>query len=279
MGLQMPYPGYLLNPGDMFQVEPDRVLFATGAPKTIEQIKATRTQRKWNKRISKGLRIGIAKAPKRTTMKVAQPLPEIEAPVDPAPVRVSQNIAEIRRQRGLDFRDINFKLAEILEVRQRTLGVKRKQQMRELSKDIKSARSRLNYKTEEELDGLLKDFHARFTVLAKKPSKEEKKQAEEKGEDVWKRKLNDKEDKQLQAAIQRARENPIDETKPYATPWRPRPYMSAFAFVPRYLEVNHNICSAVYLRNPVARPGLAEVPSPFAEETQQLAFNWYLRRR
>ena len=55
--------------------------------------------------------------------------------------------------------------------------------------------------------------------------------------------------------------------------------MSAFAFIPRYLEVNHNVCSAVYLRHPVARPGLAEVPSPISNETASLAFNWYLRRR
>lgn len=62
-------------------------------------------------------------------------------------------------------------------------------------------------------------------------------------------------------------------------PWRPRPYMSAFAFIPRYLEVNQNVCSAVYLRHPVVRPGLAEVPTPFPEGLNQLAFNWYLRRR
>jgi ElaB/YqjD/DUF883 family membrane-anchored ribosome-binding protein len=30
----MVYPGYALNPGDMFQVEPSSVMFATGAPKT-----------------------------------------------------------------------------------------------------------------------------------------------------------------------------------------------------------------------------------------------------
>jgi hypothetical protein len=66
---------------------------------------------------------------------------------------------------------------------------------------------------------------------------------------------------------------------PYATPWRPRDYMSAFAFIPRYLEVNQNICAAVYLRHPVARQGLAEVPTPFHIETGQLAFNWYLRNR
>jgi hypothetical protein len=91
--------------------------------------------------------------------------------------------------------------------------------------------------------------------------------------------MDQKQKSALEAAIARIRENPSDTTKPYATPWRPRPYMSAFAFIPRYLEVNHNICSAVYLRHPVARPGLAEVPTPFPAETQQLAFNWYLRRR
>jgi hypothetical protein len=73
--------------------------------------------------------------------------------------------------------------------------------------------------------------------------------------------------------------NRRDASAPYATPWRPRDYMSAFAFIPRYLEVNQNVCAAVYLRHPVARPGLAEVPTPFHVETGQLAFNWYLRRR
>lgn len=89
----------------------------------------------------------------------------------------------------------------------------------------------------------------------------------------------EKERKLLQDALRRAEENPFDRTKPYRTPWEPREYMSAFAFIPRYLEVNQNICSAVYLRHPVARPGLAEVPTPFHAETSQLAFNWYLRRR
>ena len=70
-----------------------------------------------------------------------------------------------------------------------------------------------------------------------------------------------------------------DASKPYATPWRPREFMSAFAFIPRYLEVHHRICSAVYLRHPVARPGRAEVPTPYSDTIYQLAHNWYLRRR
>ncbi|KAH8149651.1 uncharacterized protein LAJ45_06282 [Morchella importuna] len=73
--------------------------------------------------------------------------------------------------------------------------------------------------------------------------------------------------------------NPVDYSKPYATPWRPRDYLPPFAFIPKYLEVNHNTCHAVYLRHPVARPGQTEVPSPFGPEVMQLAFNWFLRRR
>ncbi|KAK6346819.1 mitochondrial 37S ribosomal protein nam9 [Orbilia brochopaga] len=61
--------------------------------------------------------------------------------------------------------------------------------------------------------------------------------------------------------------------------WQPKRFMNLFAFIPRYLEVNHNICHAVYLRHPVARAGSAEIPNPFNNETMQLAYNWYLRRR
>ena len=83
----------------------------------------------------------------------------------------------------------------------------------------------------------------------------------------------------LRLALQEARDNPIDASKSYATPWRPREWMSAFAFIPRYLEVHHKICSAVYVRHPVVRPGLAEVPTPYALHVNGLAHNWYLRRR
>jgi hypothetical protein len=91
--------------------------------------------------------------------------------------------------------------------------------------------------------------------------------------------LSDRDLKDLRAALELLKDNPIDPSKPYLTPWQPREYMSAFAFIPRYLEVNQNICAAVYLRHPVARPGLAEVPTPFAEGTNASAFAWYLRRR
>lgn len=90
--------------------------------------------------------------------------------------------------------------------------------------------------------------------------------------------LSREEMRRLSSILQADERNPVDESKPYATPWRPRPYMSAFAFIPKYLEVNQNACAAVYLRHPVARKGSAEVPTPFSYLTSQLAHNWYLQR-
>lgn len=90
--------------------------------------------------------------------------------------------------------------------------------------------------------------------------------------------LSKKELRELSRKMKADAGNPVDETKPYATPWRPRPFMKPFAFIPRYLEVNHNICAAIYMRHPVVRKGSAEVPTPFGFVTNQLAHNWYVER-
>jgi hypothetical protein len=90
--------------------------------------------------------------------------------------------------------------------------------------------------------------------------------------------LSREEMRKLGQLLRNDEENPYDESKPYATPWRPRPFLAPFAFIPRYLEVNPNICAAVYLRHPVARKGLAEVPTPFNYLTNQLTHNWYVER-
>jgi hypothetical protein len=90
--------------------------------------------------------------------------------------------------------------------------------------------------------------------------------------------LSAEEMRQLGELLSKDSVNPTDETKPYITPWEPRPYMKPFAFIPRYLEVNHNICAAIYMRHPVVRKGSAEVPTPFGYVTNQLAHNWYVQR-
>ncbi|KIM76934.1 hypothetical protein PILCRDRAFT_825945 [Piloderma croceum F 1598] len=47
------------------------------------------------------------------------------------------------------------------------------------------------------------------------------------------------------------------------TPFTLPDYASPFLFIPAYIEVAFQICSAVYVRHPTARPGYSEIPTPY----------------
>lgn len=53
------------------------------------------------------------------------------------------------------------------------------------------------------------------------------------------------------------------------------PYVGAHIFVPPYLEVDYDTCSAVFLRSPLPQPSRVEIPSPFHPKVHQLAFEHY----
>ncbi|KAI9595196.1 hypothetical protein BDF19DRAFT_413877 [Syncephalis fuscata] len=61
--------------------------------------------------------------------------------------------------------------------------------------------------------------------------------------------------------------------------YTPQPYSQPFHFLPDYLEVDYATCSAIFLREPVVRPGRTEVPSPYPPQIHQLAHEFYVRRR
>lgn len=284
----MPYAGYLLNPGDMFQVEPDQVLFATGEPKTREQVKAGRD-------LKRARRIANSKRTERKAAKKEQALQaiankkvvdETAAESKPkAPSLVMVDEVEARKQRKADLQELVKRIKSILENRKAPPPAKRKQDLRGMNKEVKSAMSTVSRKPVSEIQTQIDAITSRLAnlypsnPLARFTKKKEITTTEEPGEVKPVQEQTPEQKEKMREALIRSRENPFDESKPYATPWAPRAYMSAFAFIPRYLEVNHNICSAVYLRHPVARPGLAEVPTPFSPESMQLTFNWYLRRR
>ena len=271
----MIYPGYQLNPGDMFQVEPERVLFATGAQKDRQERRAGRRLK--NK---------------------AQSASEFEETPDTThspPITTDSPDISLPAESKIDLRDLLEQAKSILST-DSTLAAKRKQDLRSFQRLLRRTLSRSTTSTvlTNSLDAQLKELTSRLHLNIEAPAPapqgiDEDKIAESSGR--WEiltpspppvqttRTLQREEEAAIRAALAEARENPIDPSKPYATPWRPREWMSAFAFVPRYLEVHHKICSAVYLRHPVARPGLAEVPTPYSEEVNGLAFNWYLRRR
>ena len=257
----MIYPGYQLNPGDMFQVEPERVLFATGAPKDSSERRAGRVSRLKQKSTSTDDASQESDIPLTAQAPVPEPEIGTEAPVDP---RTTLKSLLTRAKSVLATTDV---------------PAKKKQELRAFKKLVQTTLSRSNASTTltDSLDAQLLELTARLNIS--NPATVPETPASIDPEEPAPVTLTSDDRRALREALAEARENPIDPTKPYATPWRPRDYMSAFAFVPRNLEVHHKICSAVYLRHPVARPGLAEVPTPFPAEVNGLAFNWYLRRR
>lgn len=69
-----------------------------------------------------------------------------------------------------------------------------------------------------------------------------------------------------------------DTSKPYFTPWRFRPFISPSVIYPHHIEIDFKTCSAVYLRDPVARPGMSEVISPFSLTSHELANLYYIKK-
>lgn len=305
---QMQYPGYLLNPGDMFSVDPERVLFATGARKHDKTSPETRqgvTATDENDLIVDDdaedlLEDGEAGAEAEAESDAA---PEADAAAaeesTEAADEAESDVAEDPRKA---LRSLLRRAKKIITENQTVLSAKRKQELRAFTSDIKKTLSKVRGTTidaatplEDTIEALaetLDSINAKVpganttakvdttasaaTAAPSSSAKSSNPQLQDGREDAY----NARKDAELlHAALARAQENPVDVRKPYATPWRPREYMSAFAFIPRYLEVNQKICTAVYLRHPVARPGLAEIPTPFSTETMGLAFNWYLRRR
>ena len=262
----MIYPGYRLNPGDMFQVEPDRVLFATGAPKDRNERRASRVYR--SKMSAKDNETPETPSPSKSTS------PDNTFSTDPPLPKKPKNILP----------QLLDQAKTILSKPSDDLTAKRKQSLRAFQETIKRTISRPNSLTDS-IDAQLQEMAHKLNISL--PDSTTEPDAHDSPAPTPSSTNNlakamaisDAEKVLLKQALKDARENPIDPSKPYATPWRPRDYMSAFAFVPRYLEVHHKVCSAVYLRHPVAKPGMAEVPSPFNIEQNGLAFNWYLRRR
>ncbi|KZZ99203.1 Ribosomal protein S4/S9 [Moelleriella libera RCEF 2490] len=352
-GKKMVHPSYQLNPGDMFQVEIDKVMYGTGQQKAAGEYK----------RLSENLQAREARADaiyKKAVHKSAatsggseeglptEPLeadeaePEVASPVQSSEPRQSEKDAEgqskgpgietLSAEEAWKLNDYALKfllkdVKKILANDSKDLSAKEKKQLRLFRTDAKRFLARpadstldvqelvrelqLKMNSQEAmretfqtldlklpppgtdateaaatagLDNSLEGGessqpqHNRQRQIDKGLDSLSEEQKEKAVRIMGDSQLSRDEMRQLAKLLQADEENPIDDTKPYATPWKPRPFMSAFAFIPRYLEVNPNICAAVYLRHPVARKGMAEVPTPFGYLTNQLTHNWYLER-
>ena len=282
----------------MFQVDPERVMFATGAPKSKTERREGRMARQKESQGSEEASEEGAEEKKEEQKS------ETEAENKEAePENTRETLKTLMAQaKGMVSTD------------KQAMPAKQKQELRGFQKAVRRVLSRSESSTiltgnlESQFSELLTLLKAKRAEKGGKKNKNAPKStsksesdageieasetrpgeklteafqqaAENPDEEVDTSELDDEEINTLKKALTQMRDNPIDSTKPYATPWRPRDYMGAFAFIPRYLEVNQNICAAVYLRHPVARPGFSEVPSPFSESINTAAFAWYLRRR
>ncbi|KAK1759353.1 mitochondrial 37S ribosomal protein nam9 [Echria macrotheca] len=248
-GKKMIYPGYLLNPGDMFQVDIDKVLYATGKPKR-QDLKTPPQESE------EGEEVIEEEAVEETAVEGV----EGEEAVAEGEASTEEDIETLKKIRAA--------VKAYYKANREQSSAKQKVALRAILKESKAALAAAA-KADANV-GTVPYYVDKLTDL------------------VGKLKLNSEtqeEDKQASEEIHRALQE-VPETlaktpnqiKPYLVPWRPREFLPAFAFIPRYLEVNQKICAAVYLRHPVAREGMAEVPTPFPRIISQLAFNWYLRR-
>ncbi|KAK2735701.1 mitochondrial 37S ribosomal protein nam9 [Myotisia sp. PD_48] len=308
-GRKMKYPGYLLNPGDMFQVNPERVMYATGAPKDDKERRAGRVRRRMKKAPeSSGSTESTEASAKKEEAEPETPEDHRETlklMLSRAKGMLTANKDVLPAQRKQDVRAFQQAIRRVLSrsTTSTVLTDNLEAQFLELKaimeKEAKKARETATAPTQSTSSSTTSEPTTTSSsspppqsltqdqiISSSSPSKNKGdvdvlaqtlQNTSLSNEDLFD--LSDKELDALKRALAQLYDNPIDSTKPYATPWRPREYMSAFAFIPRYLEVNHNICAAVYLRHPVARPGLAEVPSPYGESIGGPAFVWYLRRR
>ncbi|RWA14780.1 hypothetical protein EKO27_g354 [Xylaria grammica] len=234
-GKVVPYPAYRLNPGDMFQVDPERVLYATGLPKLPPSDSNQPSSH-----------AGENEATEEAVEKEAEAISEEESEVLAAKAEQDPDTTDAPEAAPVNMKPTRTQIQDLTAQAKAILSEE------PLSLDLGVGRD----------DKASSEEAAPSDPIAGLTDSELKKLEE-----------------RMEEHMREEKENPHDPSKPYVTPWRPRNYMAPFAFIPQYLEVNQNICSAVYLRHPVARKGNAEVPTPYPYETSQLAFNWYLRRR
>ncbi|KAH6659627.1 hypothetical protein BKA67DRAFT_545148 [Truncatella angustata] len=274
-GKKMPFPAYKLNPGDMFQVDTEKVMYATGKPKPhIVQAAPKGTNAE----------DGAEDVAEEAGSEEVEPIePTGEASAEPAPEQdpdttdkpeQKHNLSPMRKTIGGMVKQAKAVLEN------EKLGVTKKRTLRGFIKKAKKIQSESGSNSPVDIAAKINSLMSELNLVAPEHGTAEAQTGE-----AAQRKpavtdlLTPEEIKTLERKIKEEEDNPYNQDKPYMTPWQPREFMSPFAFVPQYLEVNHNICSAVYLRHPVARVGSAEVPTPFGYNINQLAFNWYLRRR
>ncbi|KAL8695520.1 MAG: hypothetical protein Q9224_003390, partial [Gallowayella concinna] len=202
----MIYPGYLLNPGDMFQVEPERVLFATGASKDARERRAGRVARK--------------KSPNSTaTSQDSLPSEPTSAPTseDPPSTTTTDSSSALTTKETLQSLLSQAKTLLTTPASVSTLSGKRKQDLRAFQRLLKRTLSRSrgsnifpqqNTTLTDSLDAQLQELTQKLNLNPAPPA-----EAKVDPRDLGPETLTPENSSLLRKALAEARENPIDVTK------------------------------------------------------------------
>jgi hypothetical protein len=276
----------MLNPGDMYAVDINQVLWAVGAPKGSHAPRDPEAEDETHAEESldavEESSLEAQGSIENAEVDVKSSLEDVEDKESNVEAVAVESEPDFMAERKSTLQELRKFIRDVL-ARTNPSG-SQKQELRAVHKRIAQFLSKLQSITDEDIINIEKDLDGIMDKIEGKTS--HKSDAEEDGPQLvskyrMKRLRRQSEMDAIEGHLKKLSliPNEKDDSKPYVTPWRPRPYMSPFAFIPRYLEVNHTICSAVYLRHPVAKPGMAEVPTPFPMDMGALAHAWYLRRR
>ncbi|RAL59708.1 hypothetical protein DID88_000340 [Monilinia fructigena] len=154
-GKKMPYPGYLLNPGDMFQVDIERVLFATGAPKTKDQIKSGRGLRKSLRAMNdQKAKNAAAKREKEAAAAAAIEGGEATTPAETPESKEKDQKDQLR----MEFRTLQEHADVLLTDSKNSPSGKRKIALRKLKREIRAVLSQFNRKSIADLTSILNSY-------------------------------------------------------------------------------------------------------------------------
>lgn len=339
-GRRICYPGYCLQPGDLFHVNPDKVLQAMGEkkPSLTEALKIDKRQIVlWNHYVSKA-----KKDPKKVWLEKIKKLKEDNnsAKLEQLKEEIKNN-NDIGRKTALRNCNINSWLKELLTLQKNNSGLTKesfnnlvKQSPnfineiwgcynellltklidKDLLKDMNNekilqyanqlispdstTKNNWSDSTKNKLRSTIKKLNAIIKKTSEAISLHYSSLDKQLVNDIipydphWADSLqyHDKldtealmKDEQLGSKlIKLPWQNHIygrqDPKKSYFTPWKPRQFFQPFAILPHHLEISFKLCSAIYLRDPVARPGHSEVISPLDISVHKRAYMYYVRK-
>lgn len=308
-GVKIRAPGYILHPGDMFSVEPSRVLYALGRPKPSLSDAVALTNRSirkfnhylsecranpekmWSLREKRRRRHHVyserfsKKSGRRAEATVKGLKEEMNTEMDRVkPLSVLSGVLQDANPSGI-AKTIHNLVQGAFPEEQSLSNHAEKYYAHDMPLPHRSdVRKLVDQLVKERQHEIREDFQRRIVESSQGPTYDPK-WVERLPEPIpeVKSDLSSEELSDVKVPLPYSPTGKLyglsEPQKPWFTPWSPRQFLAPMAILPHHIEVDHETCHAVYLRDPVGRPGHSEVISPFSNDMHERAYLWYVFRR